>query len=188
MHAFKGYPSVVFKYIQSCAIIPTVHCRTFSSPPKKNPPDSSHSPFPWPLQPWAVSNQLSGLPRWLNGKGSASQCRRHRRCGFSPWVGKIHWKRKWQPAPVFLLGKSHGQRSLAGYSRGVSKTRVNDRVHTCTQSAFCVHSLFMLLLKSLMWVLLILWETCRFFFSTLNFWILFMETRIYSDVSLFHRS
>ena len=31
-------------------------------------------------------------------------------------VGKIPWRRKWQPTPVFLLGKSHGQRSLAGYS------------------------------------------------------------------------
>ena len=36
--------------------------------------------------------------------------------GFDPWVGKIPWRRKWQPAPVFLPGKSHGQRSLAGYS------------------------------------------------------------------------
>ena len=32
------------------------------------------------------------------------------------WVGKIPWKRKWQPTPVFLPGKSHGWRSLAGYS------------------------------------------------------------------------
>ena len=33
-----------------------------------------------------------------------------------PWVGKILWSRKWQPIPVFLPGKSHRQRSLAGYS------------------------------------------------------------------------
>ena len=33
-----------------------------------------------------------------------------------PWVGKIPWKRKWQSTPVFFPGKSHGQRSLAGYS------------------------------------------------------------------------
>ena len=32
------------------------------------------------------------------------------------WVGKILWRRAWQPTPVFLLGESHGQRSLAGYS------------------------------------------------------------------------
>ena len=35
---------------------------------------------------------------------------------FGPWVGKIPWSRKWQPTPVFLSEKSHGQRSLAGYS------------------------------------------------------------------------
>ena len=35
--------------------------------------------------------------------------------GFNPWVRKIPWRRKWQPTPVFLPGKSHGQRSLVGY-------------------------------------------------------------------------
>ena len=44
------------------------------------------------------------------------QCGRHKRCRFDPWVGKIPWRRKWQPTPVFLPGKSNGQRSLAGYS------------------------------------------------------------------------
>ena len=36
--------------------------------------------------------------------------------GFNPWVRKILWRRKWQPSPVFLPGKSHGQRNLVGYS------------------------------------------------------------------------
>ena len=35
---------------------------------------------------------------------------------FDPWVRKIPWRRKWQPTPVFLPGKSHGRRSLVGYS------------------------------------------------------------------------
>ena len=39
-----------------------------------------------------------------------------KRCGFDPWVGKILQRRKWQPTPVFLLGESHGQGSLVGYS------------------------------------------------------------------------
>ncbi|XDA86191.1 hypothetical protein R6Z07F_015941 [Ovis aries] len=34
--------------------------------------------------------------------------------GFDPWVGKIPWRRKWPPTPVFLPGESHGQRSLVG--------------------------------------------------------------------------
>ena len=54
---------------------------------------------------------LDGLPRWLSGKESTYQCRRH---GFDPWVRKVTWRRKWQPTPVFLPGKSHGQRRLAG--------------------------------------------------------------------------
>ena len=54
-----------------------------------------------------------GLPCWLSGKESSCQ---RRICGFHPWIGKILWRRKWQPTPVFLPGKSHGQRSLAGYS------------------------------------------------------------------------
>ena len=41
------------------------------------------------------------------------QCRRHR---FNPWVRKTPWRRKWQPTPLFLPEKSHGQRSLAGYT------------------------------------------------------------------------
>ena len=44
------------------------------------------------------------------------QCRRCKRHWFDPWVGKIPWRREWQPTPVFLPGKFNGQRSLAGYS------------------------------------------------------------------------
>ena len=45
--------------------------------------------------------------------GKDLQCRRHR---FSSWVGKIPWRRKWQPTLIFLPGESHGERSLAGCS------------------------------------------------------------------------
>ena len=66
---------------------------------------------------WAIGEALitfrKGLPKWLSGKESTCQCRR---CGFNPWVGKIPSKRGWLPTPVFLSGKSHGQRSLVGYS------------------------------------------------------------------------
>ena len=67
--------------------------------------------FSWLQKGWCVF--LSGLPWWLSGKESACQCRRHE---FNPWVGKIPWRKNWQPTPVFLPGKSHGQRSLVGYS------------------------------------------------------------------------
>ena len=39
-----------------------------------------------------------------------------KRLGFDPWVGKIPWRRAWQPTPVYLPGESPGQRSLGGYS------------------------------------------------------------------------
>ena len=51
-----------------------------------------------------------------SGKEAACQCWRHKRCRFDPWVGKVPWRRAWQPTPVFLPGESHGQRSLEGYS------------------------------------------------------------------------
>jgi len=57
-----------------------------------------------------------GAPWWLSAKESTCQCRRCRRLWFDPWVRKIPWKRECQPIPVFLPGKSHGQRTLVGYS------------------------------------------------------------------------
>ena len=48
-------------------------------------------------------------------KKKKSACQ-YRRCSFNPWVRKIPWRRKWQPSPIFLPGKSHGQESLVGYS------------------------------------------------------------------------
>ena len=69
----------------------------------------------------ALSNW--GLPRWLSGKESVCQCRRCRRCGLDPWVRTFPWRRKWQPTPVFLSGKSHGQRNLVGYRHGVAKSQ-----------------------------------------------------------------
>ena len=56
------------------------------------------------------------MPGGAKGKDSSCQCRRYKRHRFSSWVRKIPWRKKWQPAPVFLLGKFHGQKSLVGYS------------------------------------------------------------------------
>ena len=64
----------------------------------------------WSVSQWlrippcvTVNLQLAGL----------SGCE-HKRCGFNPWVGKIPWRRAWQPTAVFLPEESHGQRSLVG--------------------------------------------------------------------------
>ena len=57
---------------------------------------------------------------------------RRKRCRFDPWVGKILWSRKWQPTPVFLPGKFHGQKSLVGYSPwGCKELDITE--HTCRQ-------------------------------------------------------
>ena len=53
------------------------------------------------------------LPWWLRRKRI---CLQYGRLGFDLWVGKIPWRRKWQPTSVFLPGEFHGQRILGGYS------------------------------------------------------------------------
>ena len=68
-----------------------------------------------------------------SGKESACQERRRKRHKFDPWVGKTPWRRKWQPTPVFLPGKSHGRRSLAGYSPWGRRVRHDLRVWTTTR-------------------------------------------------------
>ena len=75
---------------------------------------------PWSRKESDMAERLShfvryeGLPLVAQMvKESTCQCRR---LGFIPWVRKIPWRRAWQPTPVFLPGKSHGQRSLEGYS------------------------------------------------------------------------
>ena len=65
-----------------------------------------------------------GFPGGSAGKEPTCNAGDHlkgRRPRFNPWVGKVPWRRKWQPTQVFLSGKSHGQRSLVGYSPWSSK-------------------------------------------------------------------
>ena len=76
--------------------------------------------IPWTTVHGVTKNwtQLSNfhVHRWLSGKKFICQCKKPRTYGFDPWVRKIPWRRKWQPTPVFLPGKSQGQRSLEGYN------------------------------------------------------------------------
>ena len=60
--------------------------------------------------------KTKGFPGGASGKETACQGRRCERHGFNAWVGKISWRRAWQPTPVFWPGESHGQRSLGGYN------------------------------------------------------------------------
>ena len=78
-----------------------------------------------------------GFPGYASGKEPACQCRRRKRRGFDPWVGKMPWRRKWQPTPVLLPGESHGQRSLVGYSSwGCKELDTTERLSSLTGSVF----------------------------------------------------
>ena len=81
-----------------------------------------------------MSKWVTGFPSGTNGKESACQCRRY---GFNTCVGKI-WRRKWQPTPVFLPRKSHGQRSLVGYSPwGHRELNMTEQMNTVNTYSVC---------------------------------------------------
>ena len=61
----------------------------------------------------AICVYVYRLPWWLVGEELACQCRKRK---FNPWVRKFPCRRKWQPTPASLPGKSYGQRNLSGYS------------------------------------------------------------------------
>ena len=69
---------------------------------------------------------------WLSGKESACQCRRRK---FNPWVGKIPWKRKWQPTSVFLLKKIPWTEEPGGLQsmEGHKELNMTEHAHACMQ-------------------------------------------------------
>ena len=90
-----------------------------------------------PLRFGVVYYAVMGFPGGASGKEATCQCRKHRRLAFDPWVGKIPWRRAWQPTPEFLPGKPHGLRSLVGYSPQGCKesdmTETTQQAHIKTQ-------------------------------------------------------
>ena len=95
---------------------------------------SIFSSFAGGLRGLGPINGKDGLPRWC-------QCRRCKRCGFDSWVEKIPWRRKWQPTPIFLLGKSQGQRSLPGCSAwGHKEWDMTDWPRTCAHTHIHTHT------------------------------------------------
>ena len=71
-----------------------------------------------------------GLPRWHGVKEPACQCRKLKRLSFDSWIRMFPHSRKWQPTPVFLHGKVHGQRSLASYSPwGLKELNKTEHTH-----------------------------------------------------------
>ena len=84
-----------------------------------------------------------GFPRLCSAKESACQCRRCKRHGFDPWIGKIPWSRKWHLTPVSLPGKFYGQRSLLGYSPWGSKRVRHNWMTGCKYLYVCIYIFFL---------------------------------------------
>ena len=84
----------------------------------------------WSATVHRVTKSQAQLNNWTTATTSSnkeSACQ----CWFDTWVGKIPWSTKWQPAPVFLSGKFHGQRSLASYSPwGRKELDMTESTHT----------------------------------------------------------
>ena len=75
-------------------------------------------------------------------KNPPANAGRHKRRGFDPWVGRILWRRAWQPTPLFLPGESHEQRSLMGLQfMWLQRVRCN-LAHMDTHGCVCEFNLF----------------------------------------------
>ena len=76
--------------------------------------------------PGGIRANFSSLPVGLRWWRIFLQCGRP---GFDPWVGKIPWRREWQPTPVLLTGEFHRQMSLVGYSPwGLKESETTERL------------------------------------------------------------
>ena len=92
------------------------------------------------IHDWATFTFTSGDP---SGKELTCQCRRFKRHSFNSWVGKIPWRRAWQPTPIFLPGESAGQGSLLGYIHAFTGTDTAEAAyhtaHTSYLQYLCAH-------------------------------------------------
>ena len=128
----------------TCVLVVSSHvaaCGIAAAPSRDNPQHHQHSASPqsltdpglfWTYTPGKGSSleeppSTLGFPGGASGKEPTCQGRRCKRRGFSPWVGKMPWRRAWQITPVFLPGDSHRQRSLADYSPWGCRVGHHDR-------------------------------------------------------------
>ena len=77
-----------------------------------------------------------GFPRGASGKEPACQRRRHKKLKFDPWVGKIAWRRSWQPTPVFLPGDPMDRGAWWAIVHGVVKSQA--RLSNCTSTTYYI--------------------------------------------------
>ena len=117
LYWFLLYNKVDQPWVYTCPLLPEPPSHHPSSYPSRSSQSTGlsspvlYSNFPLAINVYSTHTHTHTSS---DGKRLCLQCRRHR---FDPWVGKIPWRRKWQPAPVLLPGESHGQ-----YSRKDSDT------------------------------------------------------------------
>ena len=95
-----------------------------------------HSIFKMEFIHFARTMEWLGFPPGSGVKNLLAVQESGRSHGFDPWVGKIPWRRNWQPTPVFLPGESHGQRSLMGYIQSMGSQRVGHDLASKQQQQF----------------------------------------------------
>ena len=94
-----------------------------------------------PMIFWKHKTGLRGFPRHASGKEPACQCRNCKRGRFYPCVRKIPWSRKWQPTPVFMPRKFHGQQRLVLYSPwGRRESDMTEQLNTHTHTHTPTHT------------------------------------------------
>ena len=105
---------------------------------------------------------LQGSPGSPNGKESAYQCRRHKRCGFDPWVRKKPWRKKWKPTPVFWPREFHGLCSPWGHKESdttewLSLSLSNDEFKIYILYTFSIMYIIKSLLLDTKWFSVLWW-------------------------------
>ena len=84
-------------------------------------------------------NAQEWLPRWLSGNESACQSRRRRRCRFTPWVGKIPWRRNGNPLRYSCLENLQDSGASWATLQGVAKSQTQLSMHTCNTQKRIFH-------------------------------------------------
>ena len=105
-----------------------------------------------------------------------------------PWVRKIPWRRKWQPTPVFLPGKFHGERSLVNYSLVSQSVQSLSRVRffATPWTAACQSSLSITNSQSLlklMFIESVMLSNCLILYPLLRLPSIFPSIRTFSNES-----
>ena len=87
----------------------------------------------------ALAYLLPGLPKWCSSRESTCQCSRHRRCRFDPWVGKVPWRRKWQPFSSSLAWVPCSEEHNGLQSKGCKQSDTAEHAGTSTHclESFC---------------------------------------------------